>query len=492
VSTEILPEEAAYRERHAKPAALRWIPLSFLGTLAGGILLRLVLLGSSPAWQFDEAVYWRVSVNYARGVPAEHPVYGLPWQPFLYQPPVYFKIMAAWFDLTGASIYHARILGVLCTVVMLTLLFCLLRQLHGPRVALMAAAPVVFDGWLLYIERVSYIENALAILVVVGLLAYQWALGRPAWWRFLLAGAALGAAGSFKQTGLYVIVTVLLCGLITKRERRGHLILLGGAVGVVWLYVMVMTWKYDAPGHPWFLDQSMVQVRRVLGLQQSGGTLTSPARALHLLTGQYKYFIPSLLLAGWAFCLVLVRTWQCYRARDWAPAAANALLYSWLVTGLVVFGLSSLKFPQYFVLVLLPAYCYLWTELARWQRGRRWRQAWPAAAIVAGIASFLIVLPAFSGNSLAEVQSYAARDIPAQAIVVTEESVGDLIGQRWCSVENSQACVGHAGYAITWQTYLQSSLNQGDTSFHKLMKGATPLKSFTGAAGTATVWKLRR
>ena len=75
--------------------------------------------------------------------------------------------------------------------------------------------------------------------------------------------------------------------------------------------------------------------------------------------------------------------------------------------------------------------------------------------------------------------------------MVTEETIGDLINQRWCTVENATACLGHATYAITWQTYLQSSFNEGDAAFYKLMKGATAITSFSGAAGTATVWKLR-
>jgi 4-amino-4-deoxy-L-arabinose transferase-like glycosyltransferase len=491
VSTQVLPAEEVYQDQRRRPGRPRRVPIAFAGALAVGTLLRLWLLGSSPGWQFDEAVYWRVSANYQTGSLAEHAVFGQPWQPFLYQPPVYFTLMARWFDLVGASIYHARLFGVGCTAVMLVLLFCLLRRLHGPRAALMAVVPVVFDGWLLYIERVSYIENALVILVTGGLLLYQWALDRPAWWRFLLAGMALGAAGSFKQTGVYVIVAALLCGVITKRERRGHLILLGGALLVIAVYVAVMTSVYDAPGHAWFLDQSLVQFRRVLGLQKSGGTLTSPAHALHLLTAQYKYFIPSAALAAWAFCIALRRTWQCYRARDWAPAAPNALLYSWLVTAVVVFGVSSLKFPQYFVLVLLPAYCYLWTELARWQRGLTWKRAWPAVAVAAGIGSFLLSLSAFSGNALAQVQEYAAGQLPTNAVVVTEESVGDLINQPWCTVEQTEGCVGYASYAITWQTYLQSSFDLGDAGFAALMPGATPVKSFSGAAGTATVWKLK-
>lgn len=470
--------------------SIHWVIANFVVILSVGIVLRSWRLGVSPAWQWDEAVYWRVSTSVQHGALAEHSVYGLPWEPFLYQPPVYFLIVAQWFDLVGASIYHARLLGVVWTAGMQVLLFRLLWRLHGPRLALFAILPVVFDGWLLYIERVSYIENALMVLVVLAFLLYQRALDQPSWQRFAVAGLAVGAAASFKQTGAYVVVAVLLCWLIIRRNHRGHFVLLAVAIAVIITYLISMMRMYDVPGHPWFLDQSLTQIRRVLGLQKSGGTLTTPGGALHLLTAQYRYFVPSLLFASVAFLIALRRTWQCYRVRNWAPARPNALLYSWLVTGIVVFGSSSLKFPQYFVLILAPAYCYLWTELARWDWRLAWKRAAVGGAVAAGIVSFLLTVPAFSVNSLAEVQSYAAREIPGQAIVVTEQSIGDLIQQRWCTVEKADACVGHATYAITWQTYLQSSFHQGDAAFHQLMKGATPVRSFSGAVGTATVWKL--
>jgi 4-amino-4-deoxy-L-arabinose transferase-like glycosyltransferase len=488
LNVDILPETRSRPSTLTPPQRFFAI---FVVVFVAGIALRLWRLGISPAWQWDEAVYLRVSANVQHGVLAEHSVYGLPWEPFLYQPPLFFDVQSRWFDLVGASMYHARLFGVGCTAVMQVLLFRLLYRLHGPRNALFAVLPVIFDGWLLYIERVSYIENALMILVVLGFLLYARALDSPSWWRFLLAGLALGAAASFKQTGAYVVVAVLVCWLIIRRQHRGHFVLLAGALVVVVGYLWLMVYKYDAPGHPWFIDQSLVQVRRVLGLQKSGGTLTSPGGALHLLTQQYKYFVPSLLIAGCAVMMALRRTWQCYRARSWVPVQQNALLYSWLVTGLVVFGASSLKFPQYFVLILLPAYCYLWTEFAHWDLDPRWQRFWPIAASAVGVCSFLLTIPAFNVNSLAEVQAYATEHIPARAIVVTEQSIGDLVQQRWCTVEKADACVGHATYAITWQTYLQSSFNEGDASFLKLMRGATPVTSFGGAVGTATVWKLK-
>jgi 4-amino-4-deoxy-L-arabinose transferase-like glycosyltransferase len=351
---------------------------------------------------------------------------------------------------------------------------------------------VIIDGWLMYIERVSYIENALLLIIVAGLLLYQNALDKPSWHRFAIAGAVIGFAGAFKQTGAYVLLAVLLCWLVTRRNHKGHLVLVGAGLAVLLTYLLVMIRVFDVPHHDWFIGQSTTQVRRVLALQQSGGTLTSPAGVLHLLAAQYRFFIPSVLVALAALVTVVRRVLQCYLARSWKPAQDNALLFSWLVTGIVVFGLSSLKFPQYFALILIPAYCFVWTEVTRWN----WRSAWKSAvmgtAVVAALGSFALTIPAFSVNTLAEVQRYAATRIPASDIVVTEQSIGDLIQQRWCTVEVATACLHHATYAITWRTYLQSSFTEGNKAFHELMVGAVPIKTFSGAVGTATVWKLRQ
>jgi 4-amino-4-deoxy-L-arabinose transferase-like glycosyltransferase len=463
---------------------------AFAAVLLMGLGLRLWHLSTSPAWQWDEAVYYRVSVNVQHGILTEHTVL-YSTEPFLYQPPFYFLVLSRWFSLVGASIYHARILGVILTALMQAVLFRLLWKIHGPAIALFAIVPVVFDGWLLYIERVSYIENALMLIIVTGFLLYQRALENPSWHRFAVAGLVIGFAASFKQTGTYVLLATLLCWLVLRRAHKGHLILLGVAIAVFATYLAVMVVLFDIPGHDYFIGQSTTQIRRVLALQQSGGTLTSPTGVLHLLAAQYRFFIPSVLVGIGALVTVLHRLMQCYRARNWAPAQQNALLFSWLVTGMIVFGASSLKFPQYFALILIPAYCFFWTEVIRWDWQSTRKKAVMATAVTAGLGSFALTVPTFSVNTLAQVQQYAANKIPSNDIVVTEQSIGDLIQQRWCTVEVAINCQTGAQYAITWRTYLQSSFTEGDTAFHKIMAGAVPIKSFSGAVGTATFWKLR-
>jgi 4-amino-4-deoxy-L-arabinose transferase-like glycosyltransferase len=475
----------------------RRLPAPLLATalavaFAAGAALRFWSLGTRPGWQYDEGVYTEVAANLLRhGTINEHITYGAAWSPDLYQPPFYFLALARWFALTGVSIYHARVLGVLCSLTALVLLWRLLCRLHGPAVAACAMIPIALDGWLLYVQRVSYMENALLLLVVAGMLAYQQALDKPATARFVAAGVVLGSATAFKYTGVYVIGTVLLCWLITGRHHLRHLALLGSALGALAACIGFEVAWLDTGGHDWWFQDTMLQVRRVLGIQSSGGTLTSPGAAIHLLLAEYDVFVPSFLIALVAVGLAAWRLWRCYRARDWRPVSDNALLWSWMAAGLVIFGSSSLRFPQYFALILVPVYAWFWTEARHWRLRPALRAALIATACAAGIASFLGRVAAYDDNAFAQVQAYAATQIPRGAVVVADEAIGDLISQPYCREQEAGPCAGVARYAITWDTYLQTTWDLGDPAYREMMAGAVRLRSWTGFNGTVTVWRLR-
>jgi 4-amino-4-deoxy-L-arabinose transferase-like glycosyltransferase len=467
--------------------------LAFAVLIAAGAAIRLWSLSSRPGWQYDEGVYTGVASNLLmHGTINENITYGASWAPDLYQPPFYFIILARWFALTGVSIYHARILGVLCALLALTLLWRLLIRVHGDRVALYAMVPIVLDGWLMYVQRISYMENMLLLLVVTAMLFYQRALDTPTRTRFAVAGLMLGFAAAFKYTGIYVIGAVLLCWLITQRSHLKHLALLGCAVASFGSAVLFEVLAYDSPGQDWWLQDTMVQIRRVLGMQQSGGTLTSPAAALHLLFAQYDVFAPSFLIALVTLAVALRRLWACYMERNWRPVTANPLLWSWMAAAVVIFGSSSLRYPQYFALVLVPMYAWFWTETRQWQLRRRGRAVLLAVACLAGIASFFGRVVGYDDNVFADVQHYAATSMPPNVVVIADEAVGDLIKQPYCREQDAVPCAQVASYAITWDTFLQTTAELGDPTFRELMIGAVRLRSWTGFNGTVTVWRISR
>jgi 4-amino-4-deoxy-L-arabinose transferase-like glycosyltransferase/putative flippase GtrA len=467
------------------------LALAFLVVLGAGAGVRFWQLATKPDLQSDETVYSTIARNLLlHSTLNEHLSYGAHWVPFLYQPPLYMLGLARWFALVGPSIYHARILGVVCSLITLTLMWRLIWRQHGARAALYASVPIVFDGWLLFVQRVSYIENVTLLFVVAAMLLYQRALDRPAWPRFAIAGLALGLAVCVKFTGLYVMPAVVLCWLILRREHRGHVVLLGTALAVFAAEQVALIRLFDLPGHKWYLDQTLVQVERVSGMSQSGGTLSSPTELLHLLFAQYKMFIPSLLIVIATLVVIIRKLLYCYRERTVASLRPQALLFSWAVAGIVVFGFSSLRYPQYFALVLLPVYCLWWTEAWHWKRGATLKVALATLAVVAGLGSFWLRVGSQSDDVFAETQQYAAAHIPATAVVLADETIGDLIGQPYCPEQAATPCLWRASYAITWTTYLQSTVKLGDPAFNLMMQGATRVWSRTGFNGTITVWRL--
>ncbi len=65
----------------------------------------------------------------------------------------------------------------LASLVTLGLLMRLIWRLHGQLAGLVTVTFVAFDGWLLFAQRVSYIENTLMVIIVAGLLLYERACG---------------------------------------------------------------------------------------------------------------------------------------------------------------------------------------------------------------------------------------------------------------------------------------------------------------------------
>jgi 4-amino-4-deoxy-L-arabinose transferase-like glycosyltransferase len=463
--------------------------------LVAATLIRLWQVGSKPGWQSDEPVYTSVAANVARyGTLNEHIQYGLSWSPFLFHPPFYFLVLAGWFDLFGVGVPQARVLAVLMTLIMFTLLCRVLWKLHGPRVALVTLTLVAFDGWLLYIQRVSYIENTLFVLIVAGLLMYQRALERPGWLSFLVAGMVIGCATVFKYTGIYLIVTVGIHWLIIRRERRNHLILLGGWAFIIALYVAVMTPLFHVGPNNWFVSDNVLQFERVTGLRASGGTLTSPLALLYLLAHQYAVFLPSLIAAVAAFVLVVRRAVQCVRTRSVAPLERNALLFSWTAAAIIVFGISTLRYQQYFALILVPMYCFLWTELLTtmaWHpKFQRTAATVAAVVLLAGLGSFYLRVVDRNDNVLAQTRQYVLTKIPQNDVVLTPEQIGDEIDQRWCTLYRAPACRYAATYVVTYITFLQGNPPH-DPFITDLLRESVPVKTFRGFKETVTVWRIR-
>jgi putative flippase GtrA/4-amino-4-deoxy-L-arabinose transferase-like glycosyltransferase len=487
------PQPTASKPSH------RSLSFAIAGVIFLGVVLRLWLLATKPDWQVDEVTYTTLGRNLLEHGTLNTPTpYGQPWSPFLFHPPFYFLLLARWFALTGPSIYHARLLGVLASGCSLSMLAILLCRMHGPVTAFWSITLVTFDGWLLYAQRVSYIENLETILIVAMFLAYQRALQRPSYRMFVITGLLGGCAAVFNHTAAYILLAVLINWLFVRREHRKHLVLIGTSTLVIAAYVTVMIHLFDVGPHHWYIDETLIQLRRVFGSRQSQGTLTSPAQFLHLITSQYALFVPSLLIAGAAVILLFSRLWRCWQSRNWQPLGSDTLLPAWALAGIVVFGASELRYTQYFSLFLIPLYCYLWTRVfpALRRRGASLRvmAGLTAVVLVASATSFALRVLRPSDNAYAAVLQYAERHIPHHAIVVAESSIAYEIPQRWCSPYASSTlslCQKSASYIITWQTFLQPTNPFHSKILASMLNNSVPVARFRGWNGTVVVRKIR-
>src|SRR5258708_14847474 len=201
-------------------------------------------------------------------------------------------------------------------------------------------------------------------------------------------------------------------------------------------------------------------------------------------------FAASFVVAVAGLVIALTYLIRCYRARSWEPVREQAVLFSWSAAGVVIFGLSSLRYPQYFALILVPLYLLFWRTLM--DNRRAWlKYACVTVAVAAGLVSYRLSTDRQQVNPYARVAQFTAAHVPSGAVMIADEQIGDLLTQPFCREQVAVPCMHHASYAITWDTYLQSTQKLGDTAFQTEFAGATPLYSATGFSGTATVWKLQ-
>jgi len=463
-----------------------------------GIILRLWQLASKPGWQVDEVTYDAIGQNLLRHGQLSLPTaYGQAWAPFLFHPPFYLLLLARWFALFGAGIYQARLLGVLASFVSMVILTRLIWRLHGPPAALAVTVFIAADGWMLFIQRVAYIENLVLILVAGTFLVYDHALRRGSWPWFAAAGAMAGATTVFNHDGAYVLLAIAIAWAFTRQNHWLQAMALAIAASITGAYVAIMIWLFDQNGHDWYINQTLIQLDRVLGSDRSRGTLTSPSAFVYLAVHQYAVFAPSLLIAFAGIIWLGTDLLRCVRRRNLAALGSDLILPAWLGAGVVVFGLSTLRYPQYFSLVLIPAYAYLWTRTVSVVRRRGIRPlltlVLSAVVVAAGLCSFYLRVISHDDNAYAAVRTYAITSIPGDAIVVAESSIAYEIPQRFCSTDSQQqltmACQRRASYLITWQTYLQSDNPFGSRAITQMLAHARPVARFQDFQGTVIVWK---
>ncbi|MDP3999829.1 MAG: glycosyltransferase family 39 protein [bacterium] len=466
-----------------------------VGVLGLAAVIRFWAIDGRPGYEWDEPVYTNIATHLAHlGVLGVKPDFGSPVEPYLYHPPFYFLTLAGWFKLVGAGMTSARVLAGLMSLVFMTLAYLFMRRYLG-RAAIIVLVLLATDGWLVYCNRISWIENTLLVIVIAAVWLYATAVETGSRNRFLAAGLLIGSAAIFKHVGAYLVPVVLLHWLIIRKQHRQHLQLLTAVGAVVVAYLIGMTIIYQHGGHNDYWTATFVQFERTFGNHDSRGTVGSVGDFIKPTVDQYYIFYATILLALAGVVLVVGRTVEAIRWRDLHSIRPYSLLYAWSAAGLACFAIINLKFPQYSLLVLVPLYMYLAVEVAAFVRERFTHVRMVAIAglvalVVVNAVTYVQRIVTREDNALAAVGQYAQTYLPPQALVITEEAVGDVIPQPYCKLYHVRLCKPHADYVIIYRSFTQEPPPQ--PGLERLVQKSTKEATFTGFKERITVYKIKK
>lgn len=458
-------------------------------------LFRLPYIGSRPGWEWDESSYTNIARNWMSGNGlVSAPEFGIEAEKFLYHPPFHSMLLGTWFKVFGAGVTQARVLGAIMALIAITLLYMLAKRVIGHKPALVLYAALAIDPWTVYANRTSWMENMLIVLVVAGMLLYWRAIQRGTAAAYYLAGIGLGAAVVYKHTGAYVLLAVFLYYLVTKKDFKKHLVLLGGVLGTVSLYLLVMSAVFgelywDITGHQWLRTIGSTSVNL-----SGNGSIKGIRGLVEPIMAQYKVFAATLIVMATAISMWLFRLVQAIKNRSLDNIRANAFAFTWMTAGLS-FAFISMKFPSYLLTILIAMYFYVASEVVEALRNNpygRLKKAIVAGMVLlalAGITGSYVRLVSYGDNAIAAVGKFAQKNIPANAVVLTEQPIGNLIGQPFCDIRaHARKCGGAATWVITYTSANYDGPD--DAKVREILSRSTRVWSETGFKETLTVYRV--
>jgi 4-amino-4-deoxy-L-arabinose transferase-like glycosyltransferase len=424
----------SFSRESAKSSLISRELVLFVAVIAFAAFFRLFLIGERPGFEWDEPVYGAIAQHSAEhGLPALRPEGGgIATQPYLYHPPFDVIIKGWWISITGnPEVGNLRLLAGLASLIMLGLAYWLVRNCTDRVTALLATVLLATDGWLIYTNRLNLIENILMPLGLAGMVAYSYAIKRGSAWLYGLAGALLALAFVYKHIGIVFLVVPLVYLLFFSDNRKNHIFLYISAAIVIVTYfsAMYLVWGNEV------FSQNWVQIQRSLGLIESRGLNYGLAQVFEALVKTYWIFFTT--LAALATCLSLL-AWRLYRWLRRGERPAQPLLFSWAVTAFVLLSVTSLKAPHYLIVMLVPLYLYLATEVATWLKqlkSNRLRWGLVAAVLVLNLVTWNVRFMLQSDNALLETYRFVGANVPANARVLTEETIGAGIRQPYYKLD---------------------------------------------------------
>ena len=468
-----------------------------LGFLLGlAVFLRLWQVQSRPGLEYDEPVYYSVATNL---LVHDDLATKLPFgvnEHYLYHPPFYFYLLSGWLSVVGDTLGAARILAATMSILMCALVGLLVGRQMGILGGILALLLAGTDGWLVYTNRIAIIENTMLPIAVIGLIVYQSAFyGEMTPKRrlvlFALAGSIVAFAGVFKHTGLYMLLIFPIHWFLTRRYTTGHIVVMVFAGLVVLAYLGVMTLTYQME----FIQPLIVQIQRTIGGYSSRGVV-STADLIAAAIGTYSIFVGTILATGLGLGIVGLNLFRAFRQRSLAGLRGPHSLYlAWALAALLFFGVIKLKFPQYYIMIFLPVYCYLAAQLVTFFRNNPalWRKRLAALAgviLCLNLTTFVIRFGLHDDNAIGDVAAFASESLPPDSLVLADEPIGTIIPQTYLRTERWVLGMDkvHPDYIITYTTQTQQL--PPDPDLLNLIAESRQIYKVVGFKETITVYQL--
>lgn len=445
-------------------------------------------IAHNPGYELDEAVYTSIGRNVANGNGIHAGFDGPESQTYLSHPPFHFLILGAWMKLTGAEgVTSARVFSATCSLIVIAGAALVMRRYFGDLASLLAMGGLATSSWLIFENRIAWLENPQMILFVA-LLAVYWRAERspslPAW---ALVGGLLGAVVIYKHVGAAFALGIGLAMLLRWRQipNTVRAILAAGltCLLVVVAYVLVM-WAVFGDA---FMGQSLNQFRRSTGEESSPGVLKlTPTMVLTALQTPYWVFVGTGIITVAAFAFA---AWRLYAVVRWNRGWQNTeLTWALSVATMAALTLLQLRFPHYFIMVFIPTTLYLAQELALLDLSRVWRKVLAGSLVVLTVANLVgttIRMAWAPDNAVQYTAQWVQDNARPGDVFIGEESIGNLINMDWCKSITAE-CAQRGTLVETYKSYTQNLPE--NPRFAALVDEATPCVSFKGFRETITVY----
>lgn len=377
---------------------------------------------------WDEPVYTQVALGVQQlGYPSLGQKMGEANGYYPFHPPLHFFVLASWNEAIGtASIEWGRVLSsLIATATVAVAMLFTYRFTASKGSTLIAGMLLAMDGWFSYSSLLVKFDTAAILIALIGMwLVIEALQGRSK--LAILAGLLLGLAAVYKHIAVIALISVVIHWVVTRGDGRGtHRIIICASLVIAAYFVIMIT----TVGDP-YIQASLVQIRRTLGLQEARGLQYGIPEAIEALAQTYWAFGGTLLMM---LIVPLTLGLMAKFHRDDSEYSAWLPLTIWIGVTIVVLAGLRLRNPHYLSYLIVPGYILAAIFLRGWlERPGILRRVSIALIVLVSLSNVVTwgIRLGFSGqDSLRAVQQAMATMPPDDIRVISEEPICVLIQQ---------------------------------------------------------------